>query len=121
MGMSRSHGSELIEGHALNRILKDIINRYQIVAGNRVQCGLNKYICSSVTDHRQLYSRLGLSWTSNREQGPREARSENDRDRASINIELKVNRSPIPNLTPSQYGKSLETQHCKPSTCRRPR
>lgn len=37
MGRWYLRAQELTEGHALNRILKDIINRYQILAGNRVQ------------------------------------------------------------------------------------
>lgn len=45
------------QGHALNKILKDIINRYNVVRGRKVQ-----YVCSTVRlAHMQLHSRLGLS------------------------------------------------------------
>lgn len=59
-GPPYANGSPHI-GHALNKILKDIICRYKSLRGHRVRFEFWKKSLLIL----QLYSRLGLSWTAN--------------------------------------------------------
>lgn len=62
---------DAVPGHALNKILKDIILRFHVLQGRQVQSVLSLIDHFCALTETQLCTRVGLPWPSHREQGAR--------------------------------------------------